>query len=56
MTSYRFDMFILVLNLDDLGLVRETLIFKTWKLTGMIEKKYAPPEGELSSIFIFTKL
>ena len=30
--SYRFDMFILVLELVGVGFVRETLIFQTWNL------------------------
>ena len=46
----------MVLDLDDLGFVRETLIFKTWNISYMIAYKYVPPKGKLSNILIFPKL
>ena len=51
--SYRFEVFVLVLDLADLGFVRETLIFKTWNLLDMIGYKYGPLKGELSNVLIF---
>ena len=33
----------LVLDLDDLGFVRETLIFQTWNLEVLFGQKDAPP-------------
>ena len=43
-------------SLVDLGFDRETLIFQMRYLSDIIGYKYAPPQGELSSIIIFPKL
>ena len=40
--SYRFEVSDLVLDLADLGFVRETLIFKTWNISDLIGYKYIP--------------
>ena len=34
--SYQFEVFVLVLELDDLGFFIETLILKTWNISDMI--------------------
>ena len=52
---YRFEVSVLVPELADLGFVRETLIFKSWKISDMIGQKYAPLQGELSNVLLFLK-
>ena len=42
-----------VLDLDDLGFFKETLIFKTWNFKLLIRKKEMPLQGELSNVLIF---
>ena len=42
-------------ELADLGLVRETLIFKTWNLLDLIGQKYISLQGELSNVLRFFK-
>ena len=41
--SYRFEVSVLVPNLDDLGFFSETIIFKTWNLSYLIGYKDVPP-------------
>ena len=48
-------MSILLPELADLGFVRETLIFKTWNLSDMIQYKDRSLEGKLSNVFLFLK-
>ena len=53
--SYRFEVFVLVPELADLGFVRETLILKTWNLLDLIGYKDRSLQGELSNVLLFLK-
>ena len=51
--SYRFEVSVLLPELDDLGFVRETLIFKTWNLSDIIGQKYRSLQMDLSNVLFF---
>ena len=51
--SYQFEVSILVLELADLGVVRETLILKTWNILDLIVYKYISFQGDLSNVLLF---